>query len=222
MKKTILILAALALIAGSCNQATKQKTTSELPTVTKPQSSAKTPIAVQAQQINPLEDMIIKTIKAYQNKDEKTLNQLVLKDFGIAFVHRPGVMDDFIFSDKISFNKPIPDYDPYDVDVKTDGKVRFEDLPVFDCDKEKWNKPHGIYCDTTINIDILSDIAKFRNENLEGNYSAAEIKKFENIEKRSYKVIVLGKKGNSFRFFLTFKNNKWYLTIIDRIDYCSA
>ena len=166
--------------------------------------------------------MIIKTIKAYQNQDEETLNSLVLKDFGIAFVHRPGAMDDIVFSDKISFNNPIPDYYPYDVDIEIDCKINFETLPDFDCGTEKWSKPHGIYCDTTNRSEQLSAIAKFRNEYTESNFSAAEIKNIEEVEKASHKVIVLGKKGNYFKFFLTFKENKWYLTIIDRTDYCSA
>ena len=197
MKKIILILSILALISSSCGQATKQ-------------------------QDKALEDMIIKTIKAYQNQDEETLNNLILKDFGIAFVYRPGVINDFIFSDKISFDNPVPDYDPYDTDLKIDCKINFEELPEFSCDIEEWNKPHGIYCDTINRSEQLSSIAKFRNEYFESNFSAAEIKKFEDIEKRSHKVIVLGKEGNYFKFYLTFKNNKWYLTIIDRTDYCSA
>ena len=39
---------------------------------------------------NSLEDVIIKTINAYQNQDEKTLNELILKDFGLAFLYRRG------------------------------------------------------------------------------------------------------------------------------------
>ena len=228
MRKTILILSVLALLAGSCNQQANQKPTAKTPTVAKQQSSAKNSNAVQAQEINkPLEEMIISTIKAYQNRDEKTLNKLILKDFGIAFVFRRGVMDEFDFSNKISFAKPIPDYLPFDYNlIIPDYKIHFEKLPTFDCESEKWNKPHGIYCDTTNRDNILSYIAEFRNENIEGNYSAAEIKKFKEIEKRSYQVIVISKGEmtypNVFVFYVTLYGKKWYLTIINRFEACSA
>jgi hypothetical protein len=171
---------------------------------------------------NSLEDMIIKTIKAYQNQDETTLNKLILKDFGIAFVYSPGVMDDFSISDKISFSKPLPDYWSFDCDIITDYKIHFEALPVFDCDEEKWNKPPGIYCDTTNTDKTLSNIAKLRNEYSEGNWSATEIKKLEEIEKKSHKIIVTGKEGNEFIFILTFLQNRWHLSIIVRFEACSA
>jgi len=196
MKQKLIILSIIALISSGCGQS--QETNKSL------------------------EEVIIKTIKAYQNKDEKTLNKLILNDFGIAFVYRRGVMDEFDISKKISFNNPIPKYLPYDINFEIDYKINFEELPDFSCDTEEWDKPHGIYCDTTINIKILSYIAKFRNENFESNFSDAEIKKFEEIESKSHQIIVLGKKGNEFIFYLTFINNKWYLTIIDRFEACSA
>jgi len=171
-----------------------------------------------------LEATIIKTIKAYQNKDEETLNNLILKDFGIAIMHKPGVMDVFDFFDKISFNSPVPEYYPYYTDLKIDYKINFEKLPKFSCDTEKWNKPFGIYCDTTSTDKMLSRTAKNMNEYLEaGFWSVKQIQKIEILEKnRHFKIIVLGKDGYYFKFFLTFKEDKWHLTIIDRTDYCSA
>ena len=172
---------------------------------------------------NSLEDVIIKTIKAYQTQNEKTLNKLILKNFGIAFVYRRGVMDEFDISDKISFDEPVPEYLPFDYNIIiTDYKIHFGKLPFFSCDTEKWNKPSGIYCDTINTDKALSIIAKFRNEYFESNYSEREMKKFEKIEKKCYRVIVIGKEGNEFIFSITFLENKWYLTIIDRFEACSA
>jgi hypothetical protein len=176
---------------------------------------------------NSLDDVIIKTIKAYQNKNDKTLNQLILKNFGIAFVHRPGAIDQFDISDKISFDKPTPEYMPFDINlIITDYQIHFGELPSFSCETEKWNQPPGIYCDTINRNNRLSDIAKFRNEYLEGNYSDAEIKKLKEIEDRSYQIIVISKGEvaypNVFIFYLTLDEGKWYLTIIDRCEACSA
>ena len=67
-----------------------------------------------------LEDVIVNTIKAYQNHDEKTLNELILRDFGITFIHRPGASDDFLYSEKISFVHPEPEYHPYETDFTVD------------------------------------------------------------------------------------------------------
>ena len=210
------------MFASGCGQKTSKQQTEttqeEISTAT-----TETPTTLQAQETNkPLEDMIIKTIKAFQNKDEETLNKLILKDFGIAFVYRPGVMDDFIFSDKISFSEPLPDCWTLDCNIITDYKIHFEELPVFSCESEEWNKPHGIYCDTTKTIKTLSSIVKFRNEHFEENFPVAEIKKFEKIEQKSHTVIVIGKEENVLVFAVTFWQNKWYLTIIHRFEACSA
>jgi len=226
MKKTVIILSTIALIAGSCGQTrAKQATNAEQSfsesviqdtIIQFPKQAEYQPEAVNQ---NSLEDMIIKTIKAYQNQDETTLNNLISKDFGIAFLYRRGAQDNLSISDKISFDKPVPEYLPYDIDFETDYKIRFEKLPDFSCDNEEWSKSHGIYCDT-INIDKkLSTTAKNENEWLISDWSADKIKKFEEIEKKSHKIIVT--KGD-FVFYLTFWQNKWYLTVIDRFEACSA
>ena len=210
MEKTIFILTFFVLTLCCCKPHTASPTNET--------------IAQQKTEVNQnsLEDVIIKTIKAYQNQDEESLNNFILKDFGIAFVHKPGTMEDIYIADKISFNEPIPDYLPFDYNIITDYKIHFEELPVFDCNDEKWNKSYGIYCDTLNAVKTLSSIAKDRNEYFGGKYSVTEIKKFEAFEKKSHTVIVIGKQGNEFVFSLTFWQNKWYLTIINRFEVCSA
>ena len=160
-----------------------------------------------------LEETIIKTIKAWQSKDEKTLNQLLLKDFGIAFLSRPGIYTVISMSDKISFDNHI--------DFKTDYKIRYEKLPVLSCKedekedsgwKQEWNKPSGIYCDTTSTGGPLSGNAKACC----GDWSAEQIRKFEEIDENSYQITVV---DGVFVFYLTFIENQWYLTVIDRYDF---
>lgn len=181
------------------------------------------PAKLQAQEVNKsLKDAILNTIKAYQNKDEIILNKLILKDFGIAFLYRRGAFDNLSISDKISFNNPVPEYLPFEYNITTNYEIYFEKLPIFNCDNEEWNKPAGIYCDTIIIDKTLSTIAKNENEFLDANWSANKIKKFEEIEKKSHKVVVIGKDSEVFIFYLTLMKNKWYLTIIDRFEACSA
>jgi len=172
-----------------------------------------------------LEEIIVKTIKAWQNKDEKTLNKLILKDFGIAFLYKPGAFVRIAVYDRILFDNPDAEYTymPHDFQFESDYKINFEELPDFDCDKYEWNKPIGIYCDIK-NIDKkLSTTAKEGNEFLENvNWPANKIKKFEEIELKSHKIVVTGKEDNVFAFYVTFWENKWYLTVIDRLEPCSA
>jgi len=161
-----------------------------------------------------LETVILKTIKAYQNQDEKTLNQLIHKDFGIVFISSMGMSVDISRSDKISFDVPVPK-------ITTDNKVRFESLPDI-CDL--WSKPAGIYCDTKKTTNILSRTAKLNNEIWDANWSSKDISKFEEIEKNGHSVSVvytLDGGRYSFNFHLTLIDGKWYLTFIDRTD-CSV
>ncbi len=174
---------------------------------------------------NSLEIAIIKTIKAFQNKDEGALNNLILKKNGIIILHQPTMFYQIFISDKI---KPAPSYECFFQSLQIDNyKILFEKLPEFSCNNECWNKPSGIYCDT-INIDkTLSTAAK---ESPSGyNWSSEDIKKFDEIENKSVKIVVIGNQdkdgyagGEFFIFHLTLFDNKWHLTIVEFPDYCSA
>jgi len=98
--------------------------------------------------INPLEDAIIRIVKAIQNKDEKALNGFIPQD-GVTLMHYPvGMMPAYDNFSKISFDEQTPDALVLgSIDI-TDFKVHFEELPSYDCDKEQWNKI-GIYASTT-------------------------------------------------------------------------
>jgi len=249
MRKIVIILSVLIFISVGCKPKTVNQTSEvilpQADTLSTSQQEYPQPLQEDTQQEKPqqkkpqkemavnqdsLEDVIIKTIKAYQSQNEKTLNKLILKKFGLAFVYRRGVMDQFDIADKISFDEPIPEYwlNCENI-ILTNYKIHFGKLPIFSCDTEKWNRPSGIYCDTINRSNRLSYIAKFRNENFESNYSVTEIKKFKEIEKKiGCKVIVISKVGevyhhpDAFIFYLTLHEGKWYLTIIERFEPCSA
>jgi len=225
MRKTTIMLSVLIFSSTICMSSTKTQK-NNIDSIQSSTSRVYKQVSLQqrmSKNQNSLEEVILQTIRAYQNQDEKSLNKLILEKFGIAFVYRRGVMDEFSFSERISFNKPVPEYLPFDCNIAiADYKVHFEELPFFSCATEKWDKPPGIYCDTTNTDKTLSDIVKFRNEILESNYTEREVKKIEKTEKECYKVIVIGKEGNVFVFCLTFIENKWYITVIDRFEVCSA
>ena len=169
-----------------------------------------------------LESSIIKVVKAFKEKDELTLNELISKEKGLITLFRRGVFDQFEKTEKIDFENPVPEYLPY-FDFSTDFKVTFESLPTFDCDKAKWSKV-GIYCDTIRNNNnLLSNTAKNLKKYRNDNISDKEIKTFEKIEMNSHRIVLSAKNGGELIFYLTLINKKWYLTIIDRVTSdCSA
>jgi len=168
------------------------------------------------------EEAVVQIVKLFQKEDTEALNKLLLPNFGIAFLSTPGIYPFFNVSEKISSSEArgIGDLTSY--------KIHYEEEPSFDCNKMeqenewKFNKPQGIYSDTT-RTGLLSGIAKLMNECCEGNRTAAEIKKLEGIDGNSRSVFVVDKDGSVLDFFLTLREGKWYLSVF-RTDYdpCGA
>ena len=176
---------------------------------------------------NSMENMIIKTIKAYQNKDVITLNQYILQDFGVILLYQPTFYYRIHILDRISnrIRFSYLDYDFFEKRINIDDyKISYGKLPEFDCGDEKWNKPSGIYCDTINTYRELSDavIADIEME-VGDNWSAKFITKFKEIERESFKIIVIGKQQWDYLiFYVAFIENKWHITIIENADFCSA
>jgi hypothetical protein len=130
--------------------------------------------------------------------------------------------------EKVSYKDRQSDYGPpYGLGCDADDyKVRFEELPDYDgCpdDGGKWSKPPGIYCDTTHTSGRLAATASTTNEMMEEMvWSAAQIEKFEAVETKCHKVVVVGKDGDACFFYVAFWQNKWYLLALDQFDPCSA
>ena len=168
-----------------------------------------------------LENTIVKVIKAFKEKDELTLNKLVIKEKGLITIYRRGVFDEYQKSEKINFENPVPEYLPY-FDFSTDYNVAFESLPTFDCDSLKWSKT-GLFCDKNKTNRLLSNTAKNLKEYRKDKISEKEIQSFEELEKSSQRIILIDNNEGELIFHLTFINKKWYLTIIDRVTSdCSA
>ena len=169
------------------------------------------------------EKTVFEVLSAYNQKDEKKLNQLINKDYKIAVLFRRGVLDNISIVDSVEFSKPIPEYLSYDYGFTTyDNQIKYETLPEFNCDNEQWNKSSGIYCDTLTIDKSRSTIAKDEKKFELFDWSDERILQIEETEKISRKIIVVGKDGGIFIFFLTKLNDNWYLSGIDRFEACSA
>ncbi|BAP33384.1 uncharacterized protein CHSO_4347 [Chryseobacterium sp. StRB126] len=170
-----------------------------------------------------MKNTIIKIIKAYQRKNEHTLNSLIYKDYGLTFLFARGAFNNISTAKQISFNEPVPEYLPYETNFETQYLINETDSPVFSCDTESWNKSPGIYVDMKTNDNFLSTIAINENKLTEETiWNEKEIKLFEEIESKSHKVTLIVKNQETFIFYIAKINNKWYLTAIDRFEVCSA
>ena len=74
----------------------------------------------------------------------------------------------------------------------------------------------GLYVDTTKVDHTVSKIAKWRNKNYQDKIPIKTISKFNDLEVKSRRVVVANNNGNELIFYLSYINNKWVLTIIDK------
>lgn len=178
--------------------------------------------AISEQDIRSLEKTILKVLEAFNSENEKKINKLIHPEFQLAFIFRRGAADNLLFSEYLDFENPIPEYLPYKWSfTKYEPEIKLETLPNFCCENE-WDKPPGIYCDTTYIDNTRSAVAKLQKEWGLYNWSENTIEKIEQIEQQSQQIIVLGFDGGVFIFYLTLDKNKWYLTSIDRFERCDA
>jgi len=175
---------------------------------------------IQAQS-EKLDISIIEIIKAFDSKDSDKINQYIHPAYGLIVLFRRGVMDEFEKTDKIDFKNPVPEYLPY-FPFKLDLKIKYQTLPTHDCDSENWNKI-GLYCDTTRRDNLLSKTALNLNEYRDENIPIKKIQDFKILESKSRRIVLIDNEDGELIFYITLINNKWYLTILDRVSSdCSA
>lgn len=170
-------------------------------------------------------DSLTKTIRlvieAFHDKDAATLNQRIHKDYGLAVIFREGVFDQYQITENVNFDRPVPQHWPYP-DFTPNYDLRYEALPKFDCGTEKWSK-RGLYLDKSTRDNILSKTAMNLNRYVGAEIPQETIDKFKAIERKSHRVVLVDKEGKSLIFYLSLIDNRWYLTILDRVTGdCSA
>ncbi len=90
------------------------------------------------------------------------------------------------------------------------------------CDSENWYKI-GLYCDTTQRDDLLSKTALNLNKYRDENIPIKTIQDFKILESKSRRIVLIDNEDGELIFYITLINNKWYLTILDRVSSdCSA
>lgn len=167
-----------------------------------------------------------KVIRAFSTEDSITISKLIDKKIGLYQLYRVGVYDQYKQVYKLGFsniNYPQVLF-RNSIGIQT-LSLKYEKLPVWNCEKEIWSKT-GLFTDT-IQIDhILSNICKERNKYIPDHIPTIPektIQYFHDLENKSRRIVVFDKNEKELVFYLTYLNEKWVLTIIDHLSsYCSV
>jgi hypothetical protein len=167
---------------------------------------------------NPKEDAFIKTVREVMIKlakrDSTGLSKYLDKKTGVYILEVIGTKETWEHFPTIGFSdSTYPNYPFYDK-VKF-STIKYASLPTFDCGTERWTKT-GLYVDTTKIDHTVSKIAKWRNKNYQDNIPTKTISEFIDLEAKSRRVVVAYNNSNELIFYLSYINNKWVLSVIDK------
>lgn len=202
-KKALWAISFLTLLIG-CNPSNKTNTEKKDSVV------QQEPVIFKAN--NELEEVIQTFITAYASKNDTLVNSVINPELGISVIYRPGVADTFTKADSLSFSNPIPKHWVYP-DVQNTFNLKYELLPEFDCGSEKWNKV-GLYIDTLVRPNQLSQIIDFENEYEFGKHTPSFREDVRKAESESYRVILTG--DEPLIFHIRKYNGTWYVVLLDR------
>lgn len=161
-------------------------------------------------------------VTALKNKNNAAFKKYVDAQTGFYLLYRNGVFDQYMLMKTINLRGEGFPEAAVQYGGTTKIKLLYGRMPEFDCDTDTWSK-NGAFADTSGKLKQLSQTAKNLVKYEVKEIPAKEIKALEAFEKGNWKVIVADKNGQSFVFYLKYKNNRWYISIIDTVTTdCSA
>lgn len=209
MSNIYTFLCGCILFMASCTSSTKKSDEAK--------DSIDTPTIAFPTDTEGMTETITRFSSAYINQDNEKANALIHPELGLYIIYRPGAADTYERVDSIDFNKPIPQYFPYTT-FENDYSLTFEELPIFDCGEEKWDKL-GFVCDTTAQATALTEIASFDYEF--NGIDAVELAEIKQLEKDTFRVILT--KNENLIFHIKNYDGKWYVMVLDRAyGWCDA
>ena len=152
-------------------------------------------------------------VQKLAQRDSAGLAKYVDNTTGVYILFRIGVQDDYKRYSKIGFHDSAYPNAPFYNKVRY-SKIKYSVVPTYDCNK--WTKT-GTFADTTITDHLLSKTARRLNLYLKRKIPPKTISSFVALESVSRKIVIADNNGNDLIFYLSYINNKWYLTIIDKI-----
>jgi hypothetical protein len=153
-------------------------------------------------------------VTALKHRDSAALLKYTDEKWGVYIIHRPGILDTYKNYPQLSFSDTTyPNVPFYDNVVLT--TIRYASLPTYDC--EAWSKT-GTFVDTLKRDHLLSGVAKNLAKQIKGSVPAKTIKALHELEMASRRIVIASRNGADLIFYLSLLNNKWVLTIIDKIS----
>ena len=153
-------------------------------------------------------------VTALKNRDSATLVKYTDNKWGIYIIYRPGILDSYKQYPRLSFSDSTYPIIPFYDDVKL-TTLRYAALPTYNC--EAWSKT-GTFVDTTKRDHLISAVAKNLAKEIKGSVPAKRIQALYSLEMASRRVVIASGKEADLIIYLSFINNKWVLTIIDKIS----
>ena len=75
-----------------------------------------------------------------------------------------------------------------------------------------------MYCDPAVRNHLLSTTAKNLVKYDLEKIDSSKIQAFEELENKSHRIVLADENGGDLVFYLSFIDNKWFLTMIDRVS----
>ncbi len=152
-------------------------------------------------------------VTALSSRDSSALSRYIDKNTGVYILNRIGVFDSYKRFTTLGFSDSTYPNVPFYDSVKL-TPLTYSKLPKYDC--EKWTKT-GTFTDTSQTDHLLSKIATNLNKEFKDEVPAKTINEFYQLENKSRRIVIAENNGNELIIYLSFINNKWMLTIIDKV-----
>ncbi len=173
-------------------------------------------------QKDEVESVIADILRLASQDDIKAINaKYVNKEFGIFDIYRIGAQDDFEILDALPLKGKDWPHMPYgDIfNVENNRKKMREEYVEFDCGDFVFLKS-GTFYSKELRYPLISPIVTFHTKYDAQTYDDALLKKIEFLESNSIRVVDT---SSDFIFYITKIDDRWYITIIDRVTTdCSA
>jgi hypothetical protein len=160
---------------------------------------------------------------AFSKQDSVTIAKYTISKIGLYQLDRIGVFDHYNHFKTLSFSDST--YPQVLFQQSKNIKLlslKYSSLPTWNCDSESWSKK-GLFVDTTKTDHLLSKICKYENKFRPDNIPDKTIQFFYDSENKSRRIVLYDNNGIGLVFYLSYLNDKWYLTIVDNVSSdCSA
>jgi len=155
---------------------------------------------------------------AFSKQDSATISKYVDKKLGVYQLDRIGIFGHYNHFKTFGFSATT-----YPQVLFRQSKnvnllpLHYASLPTWDCEKEVWSKK-GLFVDTTKTDHLLSKICKDRNKYIPDNIPNKTIQFIYDLEAKSRRLVLYDNNGIELAFYLSYVNDKWFLTIIDNVS----